>query len=196
MSSIFIFPGLHFLVQVSFSICRCKLNFFFPDVDSKRVDELVKKIRCHRCFGWFTQNTAWNSESIPYIRKPATPDSDVLLVKTSPSKKALLYSQPAFSELECGSTKPHLDESNHGGQQIEQKHKIAHFDEPTNSSCWFNGQIISFKTRINWRKCYWNIKWIYSHIDVSLLYMKFVLLLAKWWLTICSRYSFGCICSS
>ena len=45
MPSIFLFPGFHFLFQVSFCICRCKLNFFFPDVDSKRVDELVKKIR-------------------------------------------------------------------------------------------------------------------------------------------------------
>ena len=46
------------------NFCRCKLNFFFPDVDSKRVDELVKKIR-------FNNN------------EPTETDQAILLQKTS-----------------------------------------------------------------------------------------------------------------
>ena len=50
---IFRFPCFRFtsrFFSLSSIWIRCKLNFFFPDVDSKRVDELVKKIRFNRFF--------------------------------------------------------------------------------------------------------------------------------------------------
>ena len=58
----FRFPFSDFFFFPNF--CRCKLNFFFPDVDSKRVDELVKKIR-------FNNN------------EPTETDQAILLQKTS-----------------------------------------------------------------------------------------------------------------